>query len=471
MSGPVLPAAPVAAQRPALPDHLRRPTPAPLVTGPRIARLLADLADLVDPADLVDQVDSTSGSADGRQRLLAQFWAEVEAAGTPLVEPDEEPGHRIVTFLLRDRRAADVLLLGNRITDLNELDTARLQHITGTDVWWLGMRLRADWRGTYQLAPMPVRIDPPRPWSGPDRSSWRQFHAAGRPDPLNPLTAPNKFAGPDALLSLVELPQAPAQPWFTARTGAVAGPITEHVVRSPALGGDRRVWLHRPPGPDAPTGLLVLTDGEVWSAPGTSIGPTLDALTATGRIPALLTVMVDSAGPARRSVELACSDDFVRFLADDLLPWTAEQGAPQHDPARTVLAGQSLGGLTALYAAARAPHLFGNVLSQSGSFWWPGGDPTGATAQWLTRTLARVPRLPVAVDLEVGLLEWQLLEQTRHLRSVLTAKGYPLTYREFYGGHDHACWRGGIAEGLMNLTARWSPATALNPGRTDQEVR
>lgn len=64
---------------------------------------------------------------------------------------------------------------------------------------------------------------------------------------------------------------------------------------------------------------------------------------------------------------------------------------------------------------------------------------------------------------EVGLQEWLLLTQSRHLRDVLTARGYDLEYREFNGGHDYACWRGGLADGLAHLLRPVSPPQKDRP--------
>jgi enterochelin esterase family protein len=44
-----------------------------------------------------------------------------------------------------------------------------------------------------------------------------------------------------------------------------------------------------------------------------------------------------------------------------------------------------------------------------------------------------------------------IIETSRHLRDVLIARGYSLTYREFAGDHDNINWRGSLADGLIAL--------------------
>jgi enterochelin esterase family protein len=105
----------------------------------------------------------------------------------------------------------------------------------------------------------------------------------------------------------------------------------------------------------------------------------------------------------------------------------------------------------------RYPERFGNVLSQSGAFWWrPERDPE---SEWLARQLASGPTLPLRFYLDAGLMEkwpsWDfgpsILISNRHFRNVLSAKGYSMYYAEFNGGHNDICWQGTLADGLMAL--------------------
>jgi enterochelin esterase family protein len=133
------------------------------------------------------------------------------------------------------------------------------------------------------------------------------------------------------------------------------------------------------------------------------------------------------------------------------------------DPERTTVGGASFGGLAAAYVAFKHPELFGNVLSQSGSFWWrPEADPE---YEWVTRQFVGSPKLPLRFYLQVGLLENLStarpdsptnLIANRHFRDVLESKGYSVEFQEVNGGHDFFPWKASLPDGLSpeHLAAR-----------------
>ncbi|MCA6094213.1 enterochelin esterase [Streptomyces sp. SCA3-4] len=382
------------------------------------------------------------------------FWARAQRVGTPLVEPDADPAYRLVTFLWRDDPATPaeaVLALLHTVTDkdrhAHDLTPHLMHKVPGTDVWAISHRLRADHRASYQFS---VHHGSREDALRTDRRSWLRVLDSALPDPLaaGPLLPSRDGRNPS---SVMELPDAPAQDFAAPRHSVPRG------ARLAAEVDGRRVAVHLPAGHRADAGsgtgpyaVAVLLDGEMWG-PVLDFGATLDNLHADGRIPPTVTLFVETMGRDRRMADLSCSEEFVDWLADVLLPWAAQEYGATDDPARTVVAGQSAGGLTAAFAAFRRPERFGNALSQSGSFWWPDGTEFDGGSEWLTRQYATHEKLPVRFHLEVGLQEWMLLPQNRHLRNVLEARGYEVAYDEFNGGHDYACWRGGLAVGLVGL--------------------
>jgi enterochelin esterase family protein len=282
--------------------------------------------------------------------------------------------------------------------------------------------------------------------------------AALHHDPLNPRrhvfpAAPDDPEDEDLVASVVEGPDAPPLHWSVERDGVPRGSVDEHRVASDRLGNERRVFLYTPPhyDPGREYPLLVCLDG--WGYVNDAYVPTqtvLDNLLAAGEIPPLVAVLPDSLDRETRMRELFLHEPFVDFLVDELLPWAHRQRSFTSDPARTVVGGSSAGGLTAAYAALRRPDVFGLVLSQSGAY-----QRHDLPAQY-----AAADRLPVRFYLDAGTLEtvqfatWPpLLHANRHLRDVLRAKDYEVTYREFPGGHDSLWWRETLADGLIALLA------------------
>ncbi|RLU89135.1 enterochelin esterase [Streptomyces griseocarneus] len=376
---------------------------------------------------------------------LEEFWAEVGRRGTPLLAPDPlgSADHRSVTFLWRGSpRTRAVQVVPNKLGDPRAPEGNVMRHVPGTDVWHWTVRLRADWRGTYDI----FVDEGDGPESG-DPGYWPWMRNNRRADPHNTRSLPRRWDGRP--VAYAELPDAPRAVDWTPRPDVARGTVSEHEVESGRLGGRRRVWLYEPAvaGTSDDLPVLVLLDGEHWQ-PLLGLAHLLDNLIADGRIPPVAAVLPESVDAGIRWAELTCSPEYVAFLEDELLPWAASRLPVTADPARTIVAGQSLGGLTAAYAAVHSPHRFGNVLAQSGSFWWPDGPQ----AEWLTGVLASAERLPVRFWLSFGEQEWVVLPAARRLRDTLAAVGYEdAVYREFNGGHDYLCWRTELADGLVGL--------------------
>lgn len=371
------------------------------------------------------------------------FWAEAKMRGTPLVETDGvapplAKGTALVTFVWRGARN-NVRLFGAPSNDHDEL-----QRLGTSDVWFGSYRVPTTTRLDYKFAP-----------DVPDLNASamirrRAILATAQRDPLNRLAFPaGKLADAFAGASVLELPDAPPPTWLRKDDKVPAGTVTAHRFTSRLLKNTRDITLYLPAGTKA-TGLAVVFDGERYTddIPTPTI---LDNLIATGRIPPTAAVFVGNPSSDTRSAELPCNPTFARFLADELLPWAREQGV--HAPAdRTAVVGASYGGLAAAFAGFTHPECFGVVVSQSGSFWWAPPDVT--EAQWLTRQYATAERKPLRFVLEagafeVGRREVGILDATRHLRDVLTAKGYRTHHTEFAGGHGYFNWRFTLPDALI----------------------
>ena len=90
-----------------------------------------------------------------------------------------------------------------------------------------------------------------------------------------------------------------------------------------------------------------------------------------------------------------------------------------------------------------------------------------AEPSYVAQLFVASPKLPLRFYLNAGSMELDMtgrggsiLVPNRHLRDVLRAKGYDVSYREFIGAHDYASWRETLADGLMLLMG--SPQTLRN---------
>lgn len=248
----------------------------------------------------------------------------------------------------------------------------------------------------------------------------------------------------------MELRDAPPLIWNAPASTAI-GKIEITKIQSGILKDEKKLWVYTPPGFSANGDrypLLVLFDGDrnvMW------MPKILDNLIAKKQIPPMVAILVDNSVPSGRRAELPCNIPFGDFLAEELVPWSREKYHTTMNASRTIVAGSSFGGLASVFAGLRHSDVFGNVVSLSGSFWWkPEGEKE---PEWLIRQVQTSPRLPLRFYLEVGLMESYPMQiaSNQHMRDVLRAKGYPIGYSEYDGGHAFLNWSGGMTRGLVFL--------------------
>src|SRR5467141_3501822 len=396
----------------------------------------------------------------GDRDALNNFWKEISERGSPMIEPAAGSDRdMLVTMLWRAREETKNVFVF-RLGDVNKPMTRLLD----TDLWYKTFQLQKGARFIYQLA---ANLPDPKEWRGISR-----FARALRNDPFNPFQfaeRSNEFNPYEVTFaSAVELPSAEPQSWSVVRPTVPTGRMQRDKFTSKLLGNERPIWIYTPHGYSAakkPYGLLVLTDGGLY-VNTTRVATTLDNLIAAGVIPPLVAMMVENPDRWR---ELSCNSAYADFLAQEIVPWARANYHATDRPEHTIIGGTSLGGLQAAFVGLKHAEVFGNVLSQSGSFQWkPDGEKEW---EWLNRQFAVSPRLPLRFSFEAGLLEgtwwWRslvpaspngppvidptLLAANRNLRDTLQSKGYSVHYTEFNGNHGLLNWRGTLASHLIAL--------------------
>jgi enterochelin esterase family protein len=387
----------------------------------------------------------------GKRDAAEQFWGEVKGKA-PLVEPVAgEAGDCWVTYIWRgDANTQRVDLIGG----VPQGAPKQLSRLPDSDLWYRTERTPRDARFAYGFVVNP---------------------RTGLPSKVNrdPLGA-RTYA--DA--SVVELPGARPQPWSEKVKDVPEGKLAACKVKSAVLKADRGVTVYTPAGYDPKGddyGLLMVFDGEACGGDLVGFNPIpipkiLDNLAAKKRVAPMVAVFVDSG--ETRDRDLGCHAPFVEFLVKELIPWVRSRYRVSADPRRTVVSGFSRGGLCAACCGLQHPEIFGNVLAQSGAFWWypeadvDAGAPRNKRARlsldretgWLTRQFVTRPKVAVQFWIEAGKFEVNngggILAESRRLRDVLEGKGYTVNYREYTGDHDYITWRGSVADGLIALVGK-----------------
>ncbi len=317
----------------------------------------------------------------------------------------------------------------NRVTDNHNAPRGVMRRVPGTDLYVAELTLAPTLRASYGfstfMGPAPTTTPPPNFGVPPTAA-----------DPLNPSDTP--------YTSVLAGPLAPPQPeWEGAawRRKAVRGSLSHEWL------GHKPVHVYRPPG--RARAVLLLTDAERWFGdiflPGA-----LESVGTADVLAGLAVIGVENLDKRDRLTTLGDNPGFISSLLGTVR--ALGLGGP------TILAGQSLGGVTAVAAALRHPGRLAGVIAQSPSMWWaPGVEPSpallGSTTRDYLPSLIDVhrPHPGTSIALSVGAREAASVAHVAGLDLELRARGATSSLTVVDGGHDYAWWRGDLLIQLRRI--------------------
>lgn len=266
-------------------------------------------------------------------------------------------------------------------------------------------------------------------------------------DPLNRRQVSNGY---DRNNNYFTMPARAANLTVEFMTNTPQGAVTRHAIYHPfLLSGERRdVWLYQPPT-DQPVPLVVVFDGKDYLRRA-NITQIVANLLAMGRMRPVALALIDNAR-AHRYLEYNASDTVLAQITELVMPLAYNNlNLIDHDaqPGAWGVMGASMGGLMALYAGLRLPHIFGRVICQSGAFQLDLTDHPPL----IERLVSTQPLGKLKIWQDVGTFEF-LLDQNRRMNALLKDHGYAVTYREHNAGHNWTAWRDMLSSAFAALFA------------------
>lgn len=378
--------------------------------------------------------------------LIDTFWRKAEQEGTPLIEKLDERQSRI-TFLWRGAKQ-NVRIWGGVSTNHDFME-----QFEQSDLWYKSYIVSNDTLVEYRLAPdVPMLpLD--------EHIQRRALLATVQADPLNKTPyfekARQNTSNTDKFnyYSLLKLPNAPKQQYLTENPYNVKGNVKELIFADKTLANKRRLFVYLPANFDVKQfyPILYLFDGVEYMerVPTVTI---LDNMIAQEVIPLTIAVFIENPSNESRSVELTANPIFTKVLAERLVPFVEKN--LQLNIKERVIGGSSYGGLATAYTVLSYSNIFNKALILSGSFWWHPQGTQPEQSNYIATQFVQKEKLPICFFMSAGRYESdksKILETSRHLKDVLLAKGYPVTYIEQSTAHGYLAWQGLISEGLKYL--------------------
>ncbi len=226
-------------------------------------------------------------------------------------------------------------------------------------------------------------------------------------------------------------------------------------------GTTRDWWVYVPAQYNAanPAAVMVFQDGATAHQ---SAVPVFDNLIAKGDIPITVGIFIEPGGIKNprdnRSFEYdTLSDQYARFLLDEILPEVEKTVRLRRDAAGRAIGGQSSGAIAAFTVAWERPNEFSKVLSGIGSYTnIQSGKTLREGGHNYAAMIRKAPRKPIRIFMQDGANDldnqhgsWWLANQT--LARSLAFAGYDYKFEQGQGFHSGSHMRAILPDALRWL--------------------
>jgi enterochelin esterase family protein len=232
-------------------------------------------------------------------------------------------------------------------------------------------------------------------------------------------------------------------------------------------GTSRDWWVYVPAQytPDNPACVMVWQDG---AGAKNYVPVVMDNLIAKGDLPIMVNVFISPGvrkdGRPNRSFEYdTLSDQYARFVLEEILPEVEKTVKLRHDAQSLAIAGISSGGICAFTVAWERPNEFSKVLSWVGSFTNIASGPTlRAGGHNYPALIRKTPKKPIRVFLQDGENDldnvhgnWPLANQ--QMAKSLAFVGYDYKFEFGHGFHSDRHGRAILPDSLRWLWRDYKP--------------
>ncbi len=226
-------------------------------------------------------------------------------------------------------------------------------------------------------------------------------------------------------------------------------------------------WVYVPAQhkPENPACVMVWQDG---AGAKNYVPVVMDNLIAKGDLPVVVNIFISpgarKAGGSNRSFEYdTLSDQYARFLLEEILPEVEKTVKLRHDAQSRAIAGISSGGICAFTVAWERPNEFSKVLSWVGSFTnIASGTTLREGGHNYPALIRKTPKKPIRVFLQDGENDldnvhgnWPLANQ--QMAKSLAFAGYDYKFEYGHGFHSDRYGRAILPDSLRWLWRDYKP--------------